>query len=118
MEKDPKDFTKFVFPLIRKDFREERLKDELRELEELGKLARDGIPEPPAVMPENKCRRTFCYKECAPHPETGGETILCEAHLGEVLRGERRAPPINPYIQPQSYPSGALFYGDYTKDKK
>lgn len=43
---------------------------------------------------EKYIRRLGCGQKRAPHPDGGGETVLCEAHLEEVLRGEAKAPPL------------------------
>ena len=59
---------------------------------------RPEVPDPyegeRSHIEEGVCMRLGCGQKRAPHPDGGGETVLCEAHLEEVLRGEAKAPPL------------------------
>lgn len=91
MSKD--DFTKFVFPIIKKE----------------------PIPDP--YYGERCCYEPgICMREGCGLPRKD-DSVLCEEHTQEVVDKKAKAPPLIPHHmrQPVSYPIGAVFYMDYKK---
>lgn len=93
------DFTKIVFPIIR----------------------REAIPDPYAgeqcCYEPGVCMRLNCGLPRWHDPEKG-ETVLCEDHAREVYEKKAKAPPLIPTFVPPMpdsirYPRGAVFYLDY-----
>ncbi len=62
-------------------------------------MRNDHTSEAPIV----KCMRFGCFHERWVHPD-GWRSALCKEHTEEVIRGERRAPPLRVNIDYQSSP--------------
>lgn len=96
------DYTKFIFPIVRREIKPDLYAGE-QCCYEPGICMRLGCGLPRWIRPEE------------------GESVLCQAHTEEVLRGETRAPPLIPTFVPPlpeslRLPSAAVFYLDYTKE--
>ncbi len=94
--------TDFVFPLIRRPT----------------DLRPDPYAGQPNVYEPGVCIRAGCGHPRA-HSTNGAETVLCEVHLDEVLRGDACAPPLRRHLDYQSSARRSLVleYETMSKDK-
>lgn len=93
-----RDFTDLVFPIIKRESRPDP-------------YAGESVVYQPGI-----CMRRGCGQPRWNDPEKG-ESVLCQPHHDEVLRGEAKAPPLRPVRDYIATERRAIFLVDSLPDK-